>query len=417
MTASQNSMLLESEPKVTAGALRVGQPAFPRFIGSSRRQVTACMVCLLIASSLHAGDLPRFKGHTVTDSLKFGYQLVATDLTGDGRKDLIAIDEGATELAWFENPTWDRHVLATDVPRPLNVACHDIDEDGIPEAVLAYRFESRPEESVGNVVLLKAGPNIRQPWTAREIDRVPTAHRVRWIDPEGNGKKVLLLGPMVGRRFPPQEGDRIPIYLYRPDDWRRETITNEPAGVLHAIYPVNWNDEPGQQLLTASFLGIHCFQFTDGAWKATHISCGDPRPWPLCGSSEIRLGHLGTTRFLAAIEPWHGNQVVVYLPRGSEWSRMVIEDQMRNGHALAVGDLDGDGRDEIACGSRGKGHQLSLYQATDSQGTQWDKTVLDDGGMAGADCLIDDFTGDGRPDIVCIGASTGNVKLYENLGP
>ena len=36
--------------------------------------------------------------------------------------------------------------------------------------------------------------------------------------------------------------------------------------------------------------------------------------------------------------------------------------------------------------------------------------------MAGTDCTIADFTGDGKPDIVCIGASTGNVNLYENLG-
>ena len=42
--------------------------------------------------------------------------------------------------------------------------------------------------------------------------------------------------------------------------------------------------------------------------------------------------------------------------------------------------------------------------------------ILDDGGIAAADCVIDDFTGDGRPDIVCSGASTGNLKLYENLG-
>jgi hypothetical protein len=42
--------------------------------------------------------------------------------------------------------------------------------------------------------------------------------------------------------------------------------------------------------------------------------------------------------------------------------------------------------------------------------------VLDDGGIAAADCKIEDFTGDGRPDITCIGASTGNIKLYENLG-
>ena len=59
---------------------------------------------------------------------------------------------------------------------------------------------------------------------------------------------------------------------------------------------------------------------------------------------------------------------------------------------------------------------MTIYQALDARGTRWGKTVLDDGGMAGADCAIDDFTGDGKPDIVCIGASTHNVKLYENLG-
>ena len=434
------------------------------------------ITCCLIMASAGAGDLPQFKPHTITDSIQFGYQLVAADLTGDGNKDLITIDERATELVWFENPvaevarlspdpTWDRHVLATDVPRPLNAACHDIDSDGTPEVVLAYQFEPRPEDSVGNVVLLKSGPDVRQPWTPREIDRVPTAHRVRWIDPEGDGNKVLLLGPMVGRRFPPEEGDRVPIYLYRPGQWKRETITHEPDGVLHAIYPVNWDDTPGQQLLTASFLGLHRLQFnrsrsrqtlaatqtrsrsrqtlaasatdnrsrqtlaqtrsrsrqtlagTESQWNVTQISPGDPRPWPQCGSSEVRLGHLGKQRFLAAIEPWHGNQVVVYLPDGESWTRNVIEDQMQNGHALAVGDLDGDGHDEIVCGFRGKGHHLSIYQATDPQGRQWHKTILDDGGMAGADCIIEDFTNDGRPDVVCIGASTGNVKLYENLKP
>lgn len=38
-------------------------------------------------------------------------------------------------------------------------------------------------------------------------------------------------------------------------------------------------------------------------------------------------------------------------------------------------------------------------------------TVLDDGGMAADDCVIGDFTGHGKADIVCLGASTGNLKL------
>lgn len=376
----------------------------------------SCAVWLSAGMHLPAQDGLHFREQVITKAVRFGYQLLAVDLNGDGKKDLIAVDERATELCWFENPTWERHVLAADVPRPLNADCWDVDGDGTPEVVLAYRFESRPEQSVGNVVLLKRGADVRQPWTAREIDRVPTAHRVRWIDPEGNGRKVLLLGPMVGTRFPPVDGDAVPIFLYRPGEWKRETVSTEPRGVLHAINPVNWDGGTRQQLLAASYAGLHRFEFTDGNWVATHLAKGDPRPWPLCGSSEVRLGHLGQNRFLAAIEPWHGNQVVVYVPDGESWKRVVIEDRMENGHALAVGDLDRDGRDEIVCGFRGKGFQLSIYQATDAKGEAWRKQVLDDGGIAAADCVIDDFTGDGRRDIACIGASTGNLKLYENVG-
>jgi hypothetical protein len=369
-----------------------------------------------LVGGLLAQELPRFRERVISKEIKFGYQLIAADLNGDGKKDLIAVDERATDVAWFENPTWERHVLATNVPRPLNAACYDIDGDGVPEVILAYHFETKPEESIGNVVLLRHGKDLRQPWTVQEIDRVPTAHRVRWIDPAGNGQKVLLLGPMVGHRFPPLEGDSVPIYLYRPRKWERETISNEARGVLHAINPVSWDGGARQQLLTASYGGIHRLEFVDGKWVATHVTRGDPRAWPLCGSSEVRLGHLGAKRMLVAIEPWHGNQVVVYLPEGQEWKRVVIEDKMENGHALAVGDLNGDGRDEIVSGFRGKGYQLSIYQAEDPRGERWRKRVLDDGAIAGADCVIDDFTGDAKPDIVCIGASTGNLKLYENVG-
>jgi hypothetical protein len=373
---------------------------------------------LVVCLALPADELPRLREHTITKELKFGYQLVAVDLNGDGKRDVIAVDEGATQLAWFENqhPIWKRHVLANDVPRPLNADCWDIDGDGIPEVVLAYRFEPSPAKSVGNVVLLKSGIDVRQPWTAREIDRVPTAHRVRWIDPQGSGKVVLLVAPMVGQRNPPEFDDPVPIYVYRPGEWKRETLSTVPRGILHAIVPVRWDDGPGQQLLTASYLGLHRLEWKGGQSVATQIAQGDPSPCPKCGSSEVRLGHLGRNAFLAAIEPWHGNQVVVYVPFGQNWKRIVLEDQMDNGHALGVGDLDRDGRDEIVCGFRGKGCKLWMFRAADARGEGWEKRVLDDGGIAAADCAIDDFTGDGRPDVLAIGASTHNLKLYENLG-
>jgi hypothetical protein len=375
------------------------------------------LLCLLIALAATSGELPAFKEHVVTSGLKMGYQLVAVDLTGDGRKDLIAIDERSTEIAWFENPTWQRHVLLADAPRPINMDCWDYDGDGKPECALALGFETNPEKSVGQLLILKAGADVRQSWTAREIDRVPTAHRVRWIDADGTGKKLLLLSPMLGLKArAPLYDDDTPVYLYRPGEWNREVLAADLHGIVHAIAPVAWRAR-GEQFFTASFQGLRLYEPAGAAWKWTEFSKGDPRPCPECGSSEVRVGHLGKARFIATIEPWHGNQVVVYIADGQAWKRIVIEDAMVNGHALAVGDLDGDGRDEIVAGFRGKGFRLSVYQASDARGEKWTRTVLDDGGIAAADCKIDDFTGDGRPDIACIGASTANIKLYENLGP
>lgn len=285
---------------------------------------------LLIVAALPGAEKPQWLSTTVTDSLKMGYQLVAADLNRDGRLDLIVVDERGTELAWYENPSWERHVLIKDVPRTINLDVYDYDGDGIPEIAMGHNFETVPEKRIGNVLILKSGPDPRQPWTAREIDRVPTVHRIRWIDLAGNGKKVLLVAPMIGlTATPPEYAANVPVYLYRPGEWKRELFTDQPRGILHSIAPVRWQGR-GEQLMTADFLGIRFF-LPKGP---VVIAKGDPRPCPQCGSSEIKIGHLGKRRFIAAIEPWHGNQVVVYTEGGATWKRHVIEDAMDNGHAL-----------------------------------------------------------------------------------
>lgn len=371
---------------------------------------------LFTAICCQAAELPGFRTVTAVSDLKMGYQLVLADLNRDGRKDIIVVDERSTELAWYENPSWTRRVLVGNVPRAINLETLDLDGDGVPEIAMAYQFETNPEKSAGIVLLLKSGADPLQPWSAREIDRLPTAHRVRWIFPNGPKEPLLLVAPLVGLKArAPEYKDHAPIYAYRPGEWKRQTVSEELNGILHSIAPVDWKGNGRQQLLTASFDGLRRLEPSkNGPWKVKMIANGDPRPCPQCGSSEVKLGRLGKRRLLAAIEPWHGNQVVAYVEQGKTWQRHVLDDSMVNGHALAVADLDGDGRDEIVAGFRGKGFRVTVFQAEDALGGKWRRHILDEGGVAAADCKIDDLTGDGRLDIVCSGASTGNVVIFEN---
>lgn len=369
------------------------------------------------------GELPTFRESTIVSGLSMGYQVVLVDLNRDRRLDVLVIDERSDELAWYENPSWDRHVLVSGVPRPINLDGHDLDGDGVPEIALAHQFETDPDRSAGQVLLLTHDKDPRQRWRARPIDRVPTAHRVRWMSVEPGKAPWLLVSPLVGQGVSaPAYAGTTPIYAYRPTgpavargegEWTRTRISSTLTGVVHSVHPVEWT--PGHwQLLTASFDGLQRLEpRTDGEWKAVPIHAGNPEPCPRCGASEVKVGVLGTQRFLAAIEPWHGNVVTVFLERPGGWERVVIEDAMVNGHALAVGDLDGDGRDEIVGSFRGKGARVSVYRAQDAAGSAWTRTVIHEGGVAGADCKIADMTGDRRPDIVCSGASTGNVMLFE----
>jgi hypothetical protein len=356
----------------------------------------------------------RFVEHTVGTGLTGGYQVVVADVNGDGKPDLIALASGLTELVWYENPGWQRHVIARNLPGLINLAAWDIDGDGIPEIVLASGFSMQARESAGIVSLLHHDGDPRGLWTVREIDRLPASHRLRWADLDGSGRKVVVNQPLTGAEVRhPEDHAPTPLVFYRPGAWKRETISDANEGVVHGIYIVDWDGNGRDAILTSSFVGIHLFRLGhDGHWSRTEITRGDPAPWPKCGSSDVAVGHLGKRQFLAAIEPWHGNQVAIYREDAGQWQRHVIDDSLNDGHTILTADLDGDGNDEVIAGYRSQG--VNLYHAEDGDGQRWTKQVLD-AAMPAAGCAIADLNGDGHPDIACLGTSSATLKWYENV--
>src|SRR5262245_21929315 len=381
----------------------------------------ACLLFLLLAYPM--GSVPnravQFREHTVATDLRGGYQVVAIDVNHDGRTDLIALASGMKELVWYENPGWQRHVIAGQLSRMINLAAWDVDGDGIPEIALAHEFSNNPGQSQGLVSWLKHKGDPKEPWEITEFDRLPTSHRLRWADIEGKGRKVLVNAPLAGSEArPPEFRDKVPLVFYRPGALKREKISTALEGVLHGILIYDWDQDKREDILTASFLGLDLFRFgKDGHWQQLHLASGNPDPWPKGGASEIAVGRLGKEKFLCSIEPWHGNQVVIYRQKRQTWERQVIDDALVDGHTLLVADLDRDGRDEILAGFRGKGQSVYLYSSDDANGLHWARRALDDGGIAAASCVAADLNHDGRIDLACIGSATANLKWYENIGP
>ena len=376
------------------------------------------IIFLLVALPLLAAPPARFAEHTIATGLTGGYQVVVADLNHDGRPDVIALASGLPELVWYENPTWERHVIAGKQAGMINCAVVGADSEGIPEIVLASGFSNQPKKSAGIVSVLRHDGDPRNLWTVTEIDRIPASHRLRTADIDGSGKRVVVNAALAAADAEaPDYRGYAPLVFYRPGEWKRQPITPQNSGLVHGIWIIDWDGDGRDEILTAGFEGIHLFKLgKDGKWTRTEIAKGDPSPWPKSGSSDVSVGKLGKNRFLAAIEPWHGNQAAVYRRNGTAWQRIVIDDSLVDGHTIQTADLNADGRDEVIAGYRGQGHSVYIYYAEDAAGTRWSKRVLDQGGMGAAACAVADLNGDGRPDIACIGTAGANLKWYENLG-
>jgi hypothetical protein len=328
-----------------------------------------------------------WEARVIADDLKDGYQVVIADVNHDGKPDLIAVASGQTDLVWYENPTWKRHVISSGLHHMINVAALDTDGDGIPEIALAYEFSNDARKSLGIVALLHHDGDPTRPWTLREIDRLPTSHRLRWA--KLNGKDILLNAPLTAATaVPPSYEGHVPLVFYRPGEWKREVIDTANEGVQHGIYPSPHG--LSDHILTASFSGIDHYQFEAGKWNRREISHGDLSPCPKCGSSDVAVGHQNGAEMIVAIEPWHGNQVVAYFESHHKWVRNIIDEGLTDGHTILVAN------GMVIAGFRGHGGGVRAYQQ--AKDGKWRKSVVEDGTPA-ASCAA------GKAEIFCIGGT------------
>ena len=384
----------------------------------AKRQRCAIVLVMSLGAATVSAQITE---HLVATDIAGGYQVVAADMNKDGKIDLIALGTRVPDLVWFENPNWERHVIISGVPRMINIDAADVDGDGIPEIGLAYEFGTMPGQSQGKIAILTHHGDPKDMWTLKDIGAIPDSHRVRFADIEGNGTKVLAVQPILNGKatgFPDPDRLPTPLAIYRPGAWKRETVTEENYGVVHGLLPWDSNGDGREELLTAGRLGIHAHSLgKDGTWTRTQVARGEDKPYPDGGSSDLSAGVMNKQPFFAAIEPFHGNMVVVYQQDvHGQWQRHVIDTELANGHSIVVADVDGDGNSEIIAGGTRGGKNLYFYKATDGTGQTWIRSTLD-GAMAANSCVAADINGDKTMDVVCLDNTMPfNLKWYQFSG-
>ena len=352
------------------------------------------------------------------------WSVEAVDANADGQLDLIAM--GPTKVFALTAPDWKQHLLFdSKEPQMLYCVALDGDRDGdLDVAVGRYRvplIEYRQAREAGKPADEPTGPdfsvawieNTRQvgdPWPLHVIDRELHGIHGLWTgDVDGDGAKDLVANSILGPLFPnslawfqtPARGESL---------FKRSIVTQGGTdGRPHYLDFADLNgDARGDVLLGDSGGGTFTW------WEQ---GAGANQPWV----KHLIAKENGATNIKAADVDRDGAPDVVgscghgkgvFWFKGPTWEKNVIDAELRDPHALTVGDFDSDGDVDVAAASFSA--KVVRWYRNDGKGAFTPHDIDTTNQQQAYDLKAVDLDADGRLDLILAGRESRNAVWYRN---
>lgn len=381
------------------------------------KKLLFALIQLSSASLFGQSPTPNFKIQVIDNQISIGYGLGIGDVDGDQRKDILLADQ--KEIVWYRNGDWKRFVMATNLTPKDNVciAARDIDGDGRVEVAVGAMWnpaETKDITQSGAVFYLVRPKDPTQLWEPVRLHHEITTHRMRWAKVDKT-KYQLIVAPLHGLGNSNGEGVGVKLLAYDvPKNPKQAWPYHLIDSTLHITHNFEiWEDNDATRLLIGSKEGGKVVSYQKGQWTPTQQWIGEGT-----GVGEVRRGYLPNKKpFVAAVSPWHGNQLVVLDTQTN--TKKVLTTRLNQGHALACEDFLGTGSSQIAVGWRNpnadKKVGVRLFVPKDANGENWEEFTLDESVMmACEDLQAADLDNDGDLDLIASGRSTLNVLVYWN---
>lgn len=126
----------------------------------------------------------QFDPQVIDTDISIGYGLSIGDVDQDGKPDILLADK--SEIVYYQNGNWDKHVLSTSLTQRDHVciAARDLSGNGSVEIAIGAQWNPGNTNNAyqsGSVHLLQAAEKEGEIWSSLSLYHEPTIHRMHWV--------------------------------------------------------------------------------------------------------------------------------------------------------------------------------------------------------------------------------------------